>query len=86
MAASLRAIAQPRAEVRIPLQDFTRTEEAVPADKLDPCIANIIVVERARSVGVRLTFLEHARCGVPMTLLSLLLALAWLYGVGHAAP
>jgi hypothetical protein len=35
---------------------------------------------------VRLSFLEHARCGVPMTLLSLLLALAWLYGAGHAEP
>jgi hypothetical protein len=34
---------------------------------------------------VRLSFLEHARCGVPMTLLSLLLALAWLYGMGYAA-
>jgi len=28
---------------------------------------------------VRLSFIEHAKCGVPMTLLSLLLALAWLY-------
>jgi Na+/H+ antiporter NhaD/arsenite permease-like protein len=46
-------------------------------------LANIIVVERARSVGVRLSFLEHARCGVPMTLLSLLLALAWLYATGY---
>jgi Na+/H+ antiporter NhaD/arsenite permease-like protein len=49
-------------------------------------LANIIVVERARGAGVRLSFLEHARCGVPMTLLSLLLALAWLYGMGYAAP
>jgi Na+/H+ antiporter NhaD/arsenite permease-like protein len=46
-------------------------------------LANIIVVERARGAGVRLSFLEHARCGVPMTLLSLLLALAWLYGMGY---
>jgi hypothetical protein len=35
---------------------------------------------------VRIAFAEHARCGMPMTLLSLLLALARLYGTGHAAP
>ena len=31
-------------------------------------LANIIAVERARDAGVVLTFAEHARCGVPMTL------------------
>ena len=46
-------------------------------------LANIIAVERARDAGVFLSFAEHARCGVPITLLSLLLALAWLYGVGY---
>ncbi|MGH6903320.1 MAG: SLC13 family permease [Geminicoccaceae bacterium] len=49
-------------------------------------LANIIAVERAREVGVQLSFVEHARCGVPMTLASFLLALAWLYGAGYAAP
>ena len=47
-------------------------------------LANIIALERARDAGVILTFAEHARCGVPMTLLSLLLALAWLVLMGHA--
>jgi Na+/H+ antiporter NhaD/arsenite permease-like protein len=47
-------------------------------------LANIIALERARDAGVVLTFAEHARCGVPMTLLSLLLALAWLAFGGHA--
>jgi Na+/H+ antiporter NhaD/arsenite permease-like protein len=47
-------------------------------------LANIIALERARDAGVVLTFAEHARCGVPMTLLSLLLALAWLALTGHA--
>jgi Na+/H+ antiporter NhaD/arsenite permease-like protein len=47
-------------------------------------LANIIAIERARDAGVVLTFAEHARCGVPMTLFSLLLALAWLYGMGYA--
>jgi Na+/H+ antiporter NhaD/arsenite permease-like protein len=46
-------------------------------------LANIIAVERARDAGVVLGFAEHARCGVPMTLLSLLLALAWLAAIGH---
>jgi Na+/H+ antiporter NhaD/arsenite permease-like protein len=46
-------------------------------------LANIIAVERARDAGVVLTFAEHARCGVPMTLLSLLLALAWLALMGY---
>jgi Na+/H+ antiporter NhaD/arsenite permease-like protein len=47
-------------------------------------LANIIALERARHAGVVLTFAEHARCGVPMALLSLLLALAWLALMGHA--
>ena len=43
-------------------------------------IANIIVVERARQAGVALGFGTHARCGVPMTLLSLAAAIAWFAG------
>jgi hypothetical protein len=38
---------------------------------------------RARDAGVRLSFAEHARCGVPMILLSLLLAVAGLYRMGY---
>jgi len=40
-------------------------------------LANIIVVERASQCGITLGFGEHARCGVPMTLLSFAAALAW---------
>ncbi len=40
-------------------------------------LANIIVVERARQAGVKLGFALHARCGVPMTLLSFALAILW---------
>jgi Na+/H+ antiporter NhaD/arsenite permease-like protein len=47
-------------------------------------LANIIAVERARDAGVALSFAEHARCGVPMTLLSFALGLAWLLAMGHA--
>ena len=49
-------------------------------------LANIIAVERAREAGVVLSFVEHARCGIPMTLLSLLLAVAWLLLLGHVGP
>jgi Na+/H+ antiporter NhaD/arsenite permease-like protein len=40
-------------------------------------LANIIVVERARQSGVALGFAEHARCGIPITLVSFAAALAW---------
>ena len=46
-------------------------------------LANIITVERAQEVGVKLGFFEHARCGIPITVLSLAAALAWL---AYAAP
>lgn len=45
-------------------------------------LANLIVVERAAGAGVQLGFLEHARCGVPMTLLSFVVAVAWLLAIG----
>jgi Na+/H+ antiporter NhaD/arsenite permease-like protein len=48
-------------------------------------IANIIVVERARASGVELGFLAHARSGVPMTLISLAAAAAWLVAGGWMA-
>ncbi|HEX2529092.1 MAG TPA: SLC13 family permease [Geminicoccus sp.] len=46
-------------------------------------LANIITVERAAEQGVRLGFLDHARAGVPMTLLALVLAMLWLYLAGY---
>jgi Na+/H+ antiporter NhaD/arsenite permease-like protein len=48
-------------------------------------LANIIAVERARDVGVELGFLEHARCGIPITLASLAIALVWLRMILPAA-
>lgn len=45
-------------------------------------LANLIVVERAQSVGVSLSFLDHARCGVPITLLSGAAAILWLWAAG----
>jgi Na+/H+ antiporter NhaD/arsenite permease-like protein len=40
-------------------------------------LANIIMVERASQCGVALGFGEHARCGIPITLLSFAAALGW---------
>jgi Na+/H+ antiporter NhaD/arsenite permease-like protein len=42
-------------------------------------IANLIVIEQARGMGVTITFREHARTGVPVTVVSLLVVLAWVW-------
>lgn len=44
-------------------------------------IANLIVIEQARQMGVTLSFREHARVGVPVTLVSLLFVLLWSWGL-----
>ena len=41
-------------------------------------LANLIVAERAQAVGVRLGFLDHAKVGVPLTLISMAAAVGWL--------
>ncbi len=45
-------------------------------------LANLIVAERAASVGVRLPFLAHARAGVPITLATSVIAALWLWLLG----
>ncbi|CAA7626017.1 putative transporter [Magnetospirillum sp. LM-5] len=42
-------------------------------------LANIIVAERAAISGVRLSFLDFARAGIPMTLATMAVAVAWLW-------
>ncbi|MEO0034018.1 MAG: hypothetical protein RLZZ501_41, partial [Pseudomonadota bacterium] len=42
-------------------------------------LANIIVAERAASVGARLSFADFARAGVPLTLVTMAIAVAWLW-------
>jgi Na+/H+ antiporter NhaD/arsenite permease-like protein len=42
-------------------------------------LANLIVAERASVAGVRLSFYEHAKTGVPITVLSMLFAGVWLW-------
>jgi Na+/H+ antiporter NhaD/arsenite permease-like protein len=41
-------------------------------------LANILVVERAADFGVDLSFAEHAKVGIPITLLSMAFAVFWL--------
>lgn len=41
-------------------------------------IANLIVAEQAAPLGVRIGWAEHARVGVPVTLMTLLVAAVWL--------
>ncbi len=45
-------------------------------------LANIIVSERAASAGVRLGFRDHARSGIPITILSMIAAMLWLWATG----
>lgn len=41
-------------------------------------IANIIVVDQADQMGIRITWRDHARVGIPVTLVTLALAALWL--------
>lgn len=42
-------------------------------------IANIIVIDQARRSGVYISWWEHARVGLPVTVTTLFIAAAWLY-------
>ncbi len=42
-------------------------------------IANLIVIEQARLFGIRIGFKEHAKTGIPVTLVSLLILTGWIY-------
>ncbi len=41
-------------------------------------IANLIVTEQASNFNIRISFIEHARVGVPVTLSSLLILVGWI--------
>lgn len=41
-------------------------------------IANLIVIEGARQYGINVSFREHARVGIPVTLASVLITIAWI--------
>jgi Na+/H+ antiporter NhaD/arsenite permease-like protein len=49
-------------------------------------LANLIVAERAALAGVHLSFFDHAKAGVPITLVSLVFAALWLWAVGLMRP
>ncbi len=46
-------------------------------------VANLIVVESARREGVRVSFVEYCKAGVPLTLLTLAVGVAWLQFVRY---
>jgi Na+/H+ antiporter NhaD/arsenite permease-like protein len=41
-------------------------------------MANLIVIEQARPFGIRLSFREYARAGVPVTAMNLLILGLWI--------
>lgn len=45
-------------------------------------LAGIIVVEQANARGVPISFLEFLRAGLPVTVLTLLLSIGWIYYLG----
>jgi len=49
-------------------------------------IANIIVVDQADRMHVRITWLEHAKVGLPVTVLTLAFAAGWLWVRGQMLP
>jgi len=40
-------------------------------------IANLIVIQGAGEAGIHISFREHARIGIPVTIVSLLVLLGW---------
>ena len=46
-------------------------------------VANLIVVESARREGVTISFWEYCKAGIPLTVLTLALGIAWLQFVHY---
>ena len=46
-------------------------------------VANLIVVETAGREGVTISFWEYCKVGIPLTVLTLLLGIAWLQFVHY---
>lgn len=44
-------------------------------------IANMIVVDQADKLNVKIGFIEHAKIGIPVTIITLTIALLWLYAI-----
>jgi Na+/H+ antiporter NhaD/arsenite permease-like protein len=45
-------------------------------------IANLITFEQAKQYGIKIGFVEHARVGIPVTLLSLIVTFLWIRFAG----
>jgi Na+/H+ antiporter NhaD/arsenite permease-like protein len=45
-------------------------------------VANLIVIEKANREGTKISFWEYCRVGLPVTLLTLILGIAWLLLIG----
>jgi Na+/H+ antiporter NhaD/arsenite permease-like protein len=41
-------------------------------------IANLIVIEQASACGVNISFRDHARVGIPVTLMSIAVLFVWI--------
>jgi Na+/H+ antiporter NhaD/arsenite permease-like protein len=52
---------------------------------LSGSLTNLLIAERAESMGARLAFREYARAGVPIAVLSLAFAVFWLARL-HVLP
>jgi Na+/H+ antiporter NhaD/arsenite permease-like protein len=48
-------------------------------------LTNVLIAERADRMGARLSFAEHARCGVPIAIISVGFAVFWL-AMTHTLP
>ena len=46
-------------------------------------VANLIVVEQARREGVAISFWDYGKVGIPLTILTLALGIAWLEWVRY---
>lgn len=49
-------------------------------------VANLIVLQQARSMGVVISFVDFAKLGIPITILALLGLAAWTLLIGHLVP
>ena len=45
-------------------------------------IANLIVIEQAGIFGIRITVKEHAAVGIPVTVVSPMLLIGWIFVMG----
>ena len=44
-------------------------------------IANLIVIEQAGIFGIKITFKQHAAVGIPVTIVSLIVLIAWIFAM-----